>query len=203
MPGAPEAPVPARAFEKAAKALISGYPAGPFGGADRAGEVYSMQLDFTQLTDGRIGGTLDVLYDGNSDPDQLLRSPNNVDWADDGFVYVQEDPAAAGLFGEGALRPAPPGIVRIYPTGGSASRIVDIVRDAILPAGAVDEPAVDWENSGILERLDAVRTSRRLLAISCGHQAHSLVNQHGRGVTTGPAALLSAGGLVEGGSSAS
>ena len=169
-----------------------------FGGADRAGEVYSMQLDFTQLTDGRIGGTLDVLYDGDSDPGQLLRSPDNVDWADDGFVYVQEDPAAAGLFGEGAVNPAPPGIVRIDPTSGSASRIVEVVRDAIVPTGAVDEPGVDWESSGILDVSTLFELPGGSLFLA-DVQAHSLVNQDGRGVTTGPAALLSAGGLVEGG----
>ena len=127
-----------------------------------------------------------------------MRSPDNLDWADDGFVYVQEDPAVAGLFGEGALNPAPPGIVRIDPTSGSASRIVEVVREAIVPAGAVDEPEVDWESSGILDVSTLFELPGGSLFLA-DVQAHSLVNQDGRGVTTGPAASLTAGGLVEGG----
>ena len=139
-----------------------------------------------------------MLYDGDFDPGQLLRSPDNLDWADDGFVYVQEDPAAAGLFGEGAVDPRRPGMVRIDPTSGSASRIVEVVRDAIVPVGAVDEAGVDWESSGVLDvsKLFALPGGSLFLA---DVQAHSLVNQDTRGVTTGPAALLTAGGLVEGG----
>jgi hypothetical protein len=169
-----------------------------FNGADRAGEVYTMQLDFSHLNWGRIGGTLDVLYDGDSDQRQLLRSPDNLDWADDGFVYVQEDPAAAGLFGEGAVNPAPPGVVQIDPASGSVTRVVEIARDAIVPAGTVDEAGVDWESSGVVDvstLFDLPGGSLFLADV----QAHSLVEQDDRGVTARPAALLTSGGLVEGG----
>jgi hypothetical protein len=169
-----------------------------FNGADRAGEVYTMRLDFTHLTSGLIGGTLDFLYDGDSDPGQLLRSPDNLDWADDGFVYVQEDPAAAGLFGEGAVNPAPPGIVQIDPASGSVSRIVEIARDAIVPAGAVDEAGVDWESSGIVDVSTLFDLPAGTLFLA-DVQAHSLVEQDDRGVAAGPAALLTNSGLVEGG----
>ena len=138
-----------------------------FNGADRAGEVYTMRLDFTHLACGRIGGTLDVLYDGDSDPGQLLRSPDNLDWADDGFVYVQEDPAAAGLFGEGAVNPAPPGIVRIDPAGGSASphRRGRAGRDR--PGRRGRRAGGGLGEFGHPRRLDPVRPSRRL-PIPCG-----------------------------------
>ena len=100
----------------------------------------------------------------------------------------------------GALNPAPPGVVRIDPAGGWASRIVEVVRDAIVPAGAVDEPGVDWESLGILDVSTLFELPVGSLFLA-DVQTHSLVNQDGRGVTSRPAALRIPGGLVEGGGS--
>ena len=43
-----------------------------------------------------------IVYDGDADPDRRLRSPDNLDWADDRRLYIQEDEAVGRtLAGEG------------------------------------------------------------------------------------------------------
>jgi hypothetical protein len=57
---------------------------------------------------------------------------------------------------------------------------------------------VDWESSGVVDvstLFDLPGGSLFLADV----QAHSLIEQDDRGVTAGPAALLTSGGLVEGG----
>ena len=92
-------------------------------GADTFGTTYTMKIDFTDLESPT--SDLKIIYDGDADPTRALRSPDNLDWADDGFIYVQEDEAeedtASGdevLFGEGAANPNEAGIVRIDPLTG-------------------------------------------------------------------------------------
>lgn len=184
----------------------TGVPTPNFGGIDNAGEVYTMALDFSALlTTGEIGGTLDVLYDGDSDALQTLRSPDNLDWADDGFIYVQEDRAGNNLFGTGAINPEPAGVVRLEPTTGEVVRIAVIDPNAISPQGAVDEnlgqgrplDIGSWESSGILDVSTLFGKDPGTLFLT-DVQAHSLDDQNRFGVT-GPAGQLVDGNLVEGG----
>jgi Ca2+-binding RTX toxin-like protein len=121
---------------------------------DIAGGVYTMTFDFTTLSAPRA--TTQLLYDGDADSAQALRSPDNVDWADDGYIYVQEDRAATSLFGAGAANPNEASIVRIDPATGSVTRIAHINRGAV-PAGFEDVNAGSvgsWESSGILDVSD-------------------------------------------------
>ncbi len=132
-------------------------------GADSFGTIYTMSVDFSDID--APTGTLNILYDGDDDPSRALRSPDNLDWADDGKIYIQEDEAeestASGdevLFGEGAANPNEAGIVRIDPTDGSVERIANINRDVILDPTTDGEPvdqdagnAGEWETSGILD----------------------------------------------------
>lgn len=177
-----------------------------FDGVDNAGEVYSLDLDFSKLEqNGKIRGTLDVIYDGDSDPAQELRSPDNLDWADDGFLYVQEDRAGDNLFGEGAVNQANAGIVRLDPESGEVTRIFELDQTAVSPEGAVDVDvaetgAIDvgsWESSGILDvsKLFGLEGGELFLA---DVQAHSLSDQDGFDVA-GPAARLTDDQLVESG----
>ena len=179
---------------------------GDFGGLDNAGEVYRMKIDFTAFpTTGEIVGTLDVIYDGDSDPAQLLRSPDNVDWADDGHLYVQEDAAGDNLFGEGAINPEDAGVVRIDPETGAVTRIAEIDQSRVYPIGAVDENVAEtghievgaWESSGILDVSELFGYAGGSLFLS-DIQSHSLDDQD-RYDTEGPAGLLTDDQLVEGG----
>jgi len=135
-------------------------------GADTFGTIYTAVVDFDEDANP-VSGTFSVLYDGDTDPARSLRSPDNLDWADDGLIYIQEDEAeedtASGdevLFGPGAVNPNEAGIVRIDPVGGWIERVANINRNVILdgsiidPAAAVDVDAGDageWESSGILD----------------------------------------------------
>ncbi|QDU68475.1 DUF839 domain-containing protein [Engelhardtia mirabilis] len=129
-------------------------------GVDTFGTVYVLDVNPTDGT-----GTLIIVYDGDADPKRTLRSPDNLDWADDGFIYAQEDKAETDtlngelLFGPGAVNTNEAGIVRLS-TGSIARRVANIDRNVVLDASLVDPiQAVDvdagsvgaWESSGILD----------------------------------------------------
>ncbi|MEO0650334.1 MAG: hypothetical protein AAFZ65_06615, partial [Planctomycetota bacterium] len=129
-------------------------------GVDTFGTTYILDLDI----DGT--GLLVINYDGDADQRRALRSPDNLAWSTDGFLYVQEDEAeedtASGdevLFGDGAVNPNEAGIVRVS-TGGQTLRVANIDRNVILdgsladPTLAVDVDAGaagEWESSGIID----------------------------------------------------
>ncbi len=126
-----------------------------FGGADRVGTVYTINTNFKNLK-----ATLTIIYDGDADPTQALRSPDNVDWAHDGFAYIQEDRAVDDLFGAGAVNPNEAGIVKLNPKNGKVKRIANIDRSVVLDASIVPPTNADdldagvvgaWETSGILD----------------------------------------------------
>lgn len=134
-------------------------------GVDTFGTIYTIKTDFTDIDNPTA--SLTILYDGDADSKRALRSPDNLDWADDGFIYVQEDKAeddtASGdevLFGDGAVNPNEAGIVKIDPETGKVRRIANIDRNVVVDP-SIDKPkkAVDlladtvggWESSGILD----------------------------------------------------
>jgi serralysin len=122
------------------------------------GSVYKIDVDFNDLAKGDITGKVDILYDGNDEgkKDLGLRSPDNLDWADDGKIYINEDRAiSAALFGGAAKTEA--SIFRLDPTvkdpSSTLTRIAQVDRSAI-PAGQTDSAPTDvgnWETSGILD----------------------------------------------------
>jgi hypothetical protein len=127
------------------------------GGADTVGTVYTVVTEFGK---NKVKGKVTIIYDGDADPQQQLRSPDNVDWADDGHIYVQEDSAADGIFGAGAANPNEASIVRMDSTGHGLTRVGHIDRDVLLdnsvadPTSAGDQDAGEvgaWETSGIVD----------------------------------------------------
>lgn len=158
--------------------------------SDDWGTTYLGTVDSAALT-----GTLSILYDGDDagggqfpSPDFGLRSPDNLDFGQNGLVYVQEDRANqinefGGESGEEAS------IWQIDITTGELTRIAQIDRSVIFPAGSTDEDAGDigaWESSGVLEVTDFFGAENTLLLVTV--QAH--------GIEDGPIADL---GLDEGG----
>lgn len=129
------------------------------GGADSFGTIYTVKTNFNNMS-----ATLDIVYDGDADPTRAVRSPDNLDWADDGLIYVQEDEAEeatlAGepLFGPGAANPNEAGIVRMDKHGNRMERIANIDRSVVLDPSTLGTPvdqdagnAGEWESSGILD----------------------------------------------------
>jgi hypothetical protein len=136
---------------------------GIFDDADVWGTTYIVDVNFTDLANGNIGGDIKILYDGNdfetngvSHPDYGLRSPDNLDWADDGKIYLQEDRAiSSSLFGATSGEEA--SIWSIDPTATAPettlTRVAQIDRTAV-PSGQTDSAPTDignWESSGILD----------------------------------------------------
>ena len=173
-------------------------------GADTFGTLYTITTDFSDMS-----ADVTITYDGDADPSRALRSPDNLEWADDGFLYVQEDEAEEDtlsgepLFGIGAVNPNEAGIVRVDPVTGETLRVGNIDRFAIVdptianPLDAVDQnagAAGEWESSGIIDVSSLFgRDLGTLFLIDV--QAHGIEDQE----NVNPASRINDGDLVEGG----
>jgi serralysin len=126
--------------------------------ADIWGTTYKIDVDFNNITAGNITAKVDILYDGNDADKQALglRSPDNLDWADNGKIYINEDRSiSAAAFGGAAKTEA--SIFSLDPSAADPSktltRIAQVDRSAV-PAGQTDSAPTDvgnWETSGILD----------------------------------------------------
>ena len=150
-----------------------------FPGHDAWGTIYQIDVDMKGMR-----ATLKILYDGDdagggrfSHPDEGIRSPDNLDWAEDEFIYIQEDNAKQRepLFGSHSGQEA--SLWRLDPLTGDVQRIARIDRSVVLPKGSTDErPGVigEWESSGILDvtHLFDSRVGERVLLATV--QAHTI-----------------------------
>ncbi len=130
--------------------------------ANLTGSVYTAQFDLSDID--HPSATLHILYSGDADAanhaNAILRSPDNVDWSDDGYIYVQEDQAEVA-FGDSA-KPHEASIVRLDPDGvqgedGYAVRVGEIDRSVHVPDGTTDsapQTVGAWETSGVLDVSD-------------------------------------------------
>ncbi|MDJ0692843.1 alkaline phosphatase PhoX [Mastigocoleus sp. MO_188.B34] len=125
--------------------------------SDDWGTTYKIDVDFNNIATGDITAKLDILYDGDdagagqfAGPDFGLRSPDNLEWAKDGFIYLQEDRSTrnfAQTSGEEAS------IWRLDPNSGELVRVAQMDRSAV-PEGQTDGDPTDigdWESSGIID----------------------------------------------------
>jgi len=122
-----------------------------FDGADKWGTVYDVEVDFANLADGEIGASVRVVYDGDADATNGLRSPDNLEWAGDGFVFLQEDRSYDWTLGGNDHEAS---ILRLDMETGDLLRVAEIDRSILAPFGVTDSGAGDlgnWESSGILD----------------------------------------------------
>ena len=162
---------------------------------DNWGTVYRVDVDFSETGDP-VNAQLDILYDGDdagngqfTDPDWGLRSPDNLDWSEDGNIYIQEDRSTSPRELFGGISGQEASIWQLIPDSGDLTRIGQIDRDA-LPEGQTDPLPDDigtWETSGILDvsHLFDENAGTRFIF---GVQAHSLRD-----------GVIESDGLVEGG----
>ena len=125
--------------------------------SDNWGTTYTIDIDFGN----HMTADINILYDGDDagngqfeDPDFGLRSADNLDWADNGKIYVQEDRSTTPKELFGATSGEEASIWEINPLTGHLTRIAQINRDAVLPEGQSDSQPDDlgnWESSGILD----------------------------------------------------
>jgi endonuclease I len=124
---------------------------------DNWGDTYVLDIDFNAGVP--TSGAMRILYDGDDagggqfmSPEEGLRCPDNLDWADDGFIYVQEDQSNQnGSFGAAGFETS---IWRLNSSTGAAVRVTQTDRSTVLPLGSTDTNPGDvgnWESSGIID----------------------------------------------------
>jgi hypothetical protein len=130
-----------------------------FDGVDTYGTTYRIDVDFNNINTGDISAKIDILFDGNVTKDASLRNPDNLDWADDGKIYINEDRAATATIFAGTSKEEA-SIFRIDPSvadpSSTLTRIGQVDRTAV-PSGQTDSSPTDignWETSGILDVSD-------------------------------------------------
>ncbi|MGI9647852.1 MAG: hypothetical protein ACR2OI_04970, partial [Acidimicrobiia bacterium] len=117
--------------------------------ADDWGAIYLVDLSF-QGSDEPTAEIL-ILHDGNDWGDEGIRSPDNLDWSEDGIIYVQEDKALSA-FGLTSGRDS--SIVRIDPVTGLFESVA-VVANTEADWGSLSTGRAyglgDWEPSGVLD----------------------------------------------------
>ena len=126
-----------------------------FQNVDRWGTVYQIDLnspsEITRIT---------ILYDGDDTgsgqflaPDFGVRHPDNVLWAGDGMIYLQEDDTGeTEAFGHLSYQEA--SIWQLDPKNSRVTRIAQIDRSVLVPPGTTDSHPSDigyWESSGLFD----------------------------------------------------
>jgi hypothetical protein len=173
------------------------------GGVDTFGTLYTVKTNFNSLK-----ADLEIIYDGDADPARTLRSPDNLDWADDGKIYVQEDKAedvkgTEPLFGAGAANPNEAGIVQMNANGKNLERIANVDRGVVLDASLANPTlafdgdygdAGEWESSGILDVSELFGEKKGTLFLF-DVQAHGIEDQD----TVNATSRIKDSDLVEGG----
>jgi len=159
-------------------------------GKDLWGTTYvvDMKINRGRIRNGNIEADITILYDGDDaiNPDLGIRSPDNLVWADDGYIYVQEDRSISAFGTNGGGETS---IWQLDPETGKAGPVGRVNRLAIPAEGYDIDPddQGDWETSGIIDVTDEFNAKgERLMFFNV--QAHSL-----RGTT------IDANNLVEGG----
>jgi hypothetical protein len=146
-----------------------------FGGADSWGTTYLIDFDLAHMT-----AALTIAYDGDdagggrfAGPDFGLRSPDNLVWADDGLIYIQEDRSVGGF---GRTSGEETSMWQLDPASGAMLRVARIDRLAV-PRGQYDFIPGDvgnWENSGVIDVTALFRTSAKERLLLATVQAHSV-----------------------------
>jgi len=146
---------------------------------DDWGTLYRIDLSFDAGAKGLPGvsAVLTIVHDGDDFGDRGIRSPDNLTWARDSMVYVQEDKATK-LAKFGADTGIDASLWRIDPLNPDDYQRLAVINRAVpLPPGAVDKKADEfgaWETSGIIDlagRLDLPPGQRAFLL---SVQAHGL-----------------------------
>ncbi len=148
--------------------------------SDNWGTTYLIDVDFGAV----VTATVNIVYDGDdagggqfAGPDFGLRSPDNLDWADNGLIYIQEDRSTSpdALFG--GVSGAEASVWELDPQTGILRRILEIDRSA-LPDGQTDSAPTDvgnWESSGVLDVTEFFHRMPGEILLVADIQAHSLV----------------------------
>jgi hypothetical protein len=149
-----------------------------FGGpADLWGTTYQVDVSYgwngTELVPT---GVVRILYDGDDagNQDAGLRSPDNLAWATNGMIYVQEDRSVGGF---GLTSGHEASVFELNPWTGDLNRIAEMDRGAVAPVGVVDNDPTDvgdWESSGVIDVTPLFDTEPGEVLLLANTQAHSV-----------------------------
>ena len=159
--------------------------------ADDWGNVYLVDVQFVPGVAGTLASEarIRLFYDGDDTGDRGLRNPDNLVWAEDGSIYVQEDRATKlARFGADSRQEA--SVWALDPSGTRAPRRIASIDRRAVPSGSTDTKAQEtgaWESSGIIDVTYLLGGAPGEILLLANVQAH--------GVTDGP--LGGRGGLVE------
>ena len=145
---------------------------------DDWGTTYIMDFSFGES----ITADLHIVYDGDDagngqfpDPDFGLRSPDNLAWAKNGMIYLQEDRSTSNAT-FGGVSEAEASVWELDPYSGKLNRIATMDRSAV-PDGQVDgdpDDLGDWESSGVIDVTDLFKTRGGSTLLLANVQAHSI-----------------------------
>jgi len=147
--------------------------------ADSWGTIYIVDTNVENLV-----ADVKILHDGDDDDkkDFGIRSPDNLTWAKDGKIYVQED-RSVGAFGmESGIEAS---MWQLSPITGEYTRIAEMCRDtnsdgscfSVAPDGSTDGDPTDlgdWESSGVIDVTHLFRTKADETLLLFNVQAHSV-----------------------------
>ena len=159
--------------------------------ADDWGNVYLIDVQFVPGVEGTLASEarMRLFYDSDDLGDRGLRNPDNLVWATDGTIYVQEDRATKrARFGADSGQEA--SVWALDPSGTSAPRRIAMIDRRAVPAGSTDSKAGEtgaWESSGIVDVTQLLGGAPGEILLLANVQAH--------GVTDGP--IGGRGSLVE------
>ena len=163
------------------------------------GSIYIIDVKFDKQTDTEsdsVKAVLSIAYDSDdvSNRDEGIRSPDNLTWAGNGMIYIQEDPASQ--INDFATNGMEASVWQLDPKSSNVQRIAIIDRNIILPVDAVDENAGvvgTWETSGILDISHFFATAADETLLLTAVQAH---NVKGGTVIGGRNRLVESGQLI-------
>ena len=191
----------------ASTGLSSLYP------SDSWGSTYIIDLKNDELSQALNGplnqinnlpARLTLVYDGDdagqgqfSDSDAGLRSPDNLVWANDGYIYINEDRSVAGFCSNTGKEAS---VWQLNPNDGVLTRILEMDRNAV-PFMQLDTNADDcgnWESSGIIDVTNFFQTEPNETLLLLNVQAHSINGSDNLtiGGNEGPNALSEGGQLL-------
>lgn len=150
--------------------------------SDNWGTTYILSVAYGETITCGLG----ILYDGDDagdgqfpGPDYGLRSPDNLEWAANGQIYIQEDRSTSpgSLFGGTSGREA--SVWAADPITGELERILEIDRSAV-PTDQTDPQPTDignWESSGVIDVSHLFPRIHTETVLLLNVEAHNLVGE--------------------------
>ncbi|MEO0478913.1 MAG: alkaline phosphatase PhoX [Planctomycetota bacterium] len=145
--------------------------------SDNWGTTYLVDIDFPVAGAPTADITILADSDGLSVPDEGVRSPDNLVWADNGLIYIQEDRSTSPSSLFGGVTGIDASMWELDPNTQAITRVGEINRSVILPLDASDlAPSTLglWESSGVIDVTSFFPTAPGETLLIANVQAHGI-----------------------------